>query len=259
MSDIQLSANTALMPGTSLDEVLAFYREIGIRRVELIQFMHGPEVEAAAADELAATLARHGQELIALYCRPIDVWTPDRLEASVAGVVRAVGIAEELGATRVVFPPLLPRQGFDYALLVQACRQVLERTAGSPVRVCLENHHDWPMARPEDYRSVLGEVDDPRLAVALDTGHFTSSGVDGPAFVREFAPRIAHVHLKDHVGTRSVPFGRGETDNVGTVQALREVGFRGYASIELEVEDPENVRGYLRDAVEYCGQVLGIR
>jgi sugar phosphate isomerase/epimerase len=110
----------------------------------------------------------------------------------------------------------------------------------------------------EDYRKVLSAVPDKRLGIALDTGHFTSSQVDIPAFINEFADRIYHVHIKDHIGTRSVPLGTGSTDNVAVMHLLRQHGYDGYASIELEVEDPENMRQYLRDAVRYCRDVLGL-
>lgn len=255
---IKLSANSALIPGEPIEGVLEFYREIGIRRLELIQFMHGDAIEQAGPAELSALLARHDMELAALYCRPIDIWDDERLERSVAGVVRACGIAEAMGANRVVFPPLLPREGYDYGRLVRALRRVIDGLGGREVYICLENHHGWPMDLPEDYRLVLGEVDDARVAVAFDTGHFTASNVELVRLVHEFGSRIRHVHLKDHIGTRSVPFGAGVTDNLGAVRALREVGYEGYASIELEVDDPENVRAYLRDAVAYTNEVLGL-
>lgn len=255
---IKLAANSALITGEPLEEVLGFYREIGIRRLELIQFMHGDTVEQAGPEELSALLGRFEMELIALYCRPIDVWSDERLENSLQGVIRACGIAEEMGAPRVVFPPLLPREGYPYTRLTGALRRVLDALGDRQVFLCLENHHGWPMDLPVDYRSVLGAFQDPRVAIAFDTGHFTASQVDLVGFVREFGPRIRHVHLKDHIGTRSVPFGVGQTDNVAALAALREDGYDGFASIELEVEDPENVRGYLRDAVVYCRDVLGV-
>lgn len=255
---IKLSCNTALIPNASLDEILAYYREIGITRVELIQFMHGEEVEKASAGELSKTLERHGQELIALYCRPIDVWAPDRLEKSLAVVLRAVHMAQEMGAERVVFPPLLPRAKYDYAALAVACERLLEDMGDRQVKICLENHHNWPMDVAEDYRKVIGKVTDARLGIAMDTGHLTSSEADIPAFIREFAPRIYHVHIKDHIGTKSVPLGKGTTDNVQAMQKLRGCGYEGYASIELEVEDRENVKTYLRDAVRYCREELGL-
>lgn len=256
---IRLSCNSALLPKTSLEEVLSYYRQIGITRIELIHFMHGDAVEKLTAAELAAMMRRHGQELIALYSRPIDIWAPDRLEKSLANICRVIGMAEELKVSRIVFPPLLPRERYDYGALAAGCQRLMDSLGSRQIRICLENHHGWPMDLAEDYRKVLQMVSDQRLGIALDTGHFTSSKVDIPAFIEEFAQRIFHVHIKDHIGTRSMPLGKGTTDNVTAMRMLRQRGYDGYASIELEVEDPENMREYLRDAVRYCREELGLQ
>jgi sugar phosphate isomerase/epimerase len=255
---IKLSCNSALLPKTSLEDALAFYRQIGLTRLELIHFMHGDALEQTSATDLAALLRRHGQDLIALYPRPIDIWAPDRLETSLANIRRVFDMADTLGVTRIVFPPLLPRDKFDYAALAAACQRLIDDLGPRQIRICLENHHGWPMDLAEDYRKLLAMVPDPRLGIALDTGHCTSSNVDIPAFIKEFAPRIHHIHIKDHIGTRSMPLGKGTTDNIAALRLLREHNYDGYASIELEVEDPENMRQYLRDAVTYCQTELGL-
>lgn len=255
---ISLSCNSALLPKASLDEILGFYRDIGITRIELIHFMHGDAVEQFAAADLAAIMKRYGMELIALYPRPIDIWAPDRLEKSLANIRRVLDMADALHVERIVFPPLLPRDKYDYTALARACEDLLAHLGRRPIEICLENHHGWPMDLAEDYRKLLAMVPDKRLGIALDTGHCTSSGVDIPAFIAEFAPRIHHIHIKDHIGKRSMPLGKGTTDNITAMRLLRDHGYDGYASIELEVEDPENMRQYLRDAVAYCHDRLSL-
>jgi sugar phosphate isomerase/epimerase len=253
---IRLSCNSALLAKTPIDEVLTYYRRIGIGRLELILFMHGPDIEEAPSNDLAALMRRHEMELIALYCRPIDVWSSEKLERSLAVISRTMDIAEDLGVNRIVFPPLLPREKYDYDALIRGCERMMGQLGRRQIAVCLENHHNWPMDLAEDYRRVLGAVADPRLGIAFDTGHFTSSQVDVMAFIDEFAPRILHVHLKDHIGTLSVPLGTGQTDNPAILQKLRQIGYNGCASIELELEDPKDIRQYLADAVRYCQNVL---
>ena len=66
--------------------------------------------------------------------------------------------------------------------------------------------------------------------------------------IENYADRIYHVHLKDHIGIQSVPFGKGEVDNAGYIKALKDVGYEGYLSIELEVEDVENAPRYVEEA-----------
>jgi sugar phosphate isomerase/epimerase len=67
------------------------------------------------------------------------------------------------------------------------------------------------------------------------------------------------VHLKDHVGTVSVGIGRGEIDLASEVAALREIGYQGGLTIELEVEDPENLPRYTEEAYVYVSGLLGTK
>jgi len=83
--------------------------------------------------------------------------------------------------------------------------------------------------------------------------------VDTVALVRRFAPRIYAVHLKDHIGTVSVGIGRGEIRLPAIVAALQEVGYQGDLTVELEVEDPENLPRYTQEAYGYLSGMLGTK
>ena len=51
--------------------------------------------------------------------------------------------------------------------------------------------------------------------------------------------------------------GRGEVDLPAIVAALRAVGYAGGLTVELEVEDPENLPRYTQEAYVYLGGLLG--
>jgi len=120
---------------------------------------------------------------------------------------------------------------------------VAAQTAGSRVRLCLEPHLGNVLQEPEDFQQVFDAVPDPRVGLCVDTGHFHAAGVDTVEVIRRFATRIFNVHLKDHLGAVSVGIGRGEIDLAAIIAALREIGYRGGLTVELEVEDPENLPG----------------
>ncbi len=257
---IRLSCSTVCLRGRPLGEALEVYARIGYRRVEVIALGGGTGVDLAdwRAERLGETLARHGQEMVALYVRPVDVRSDAAFAQSLDYVRLGIDTADALGCTRIVFPPLIPREGYDYARLAEGCRILCDHIGSRDVALALENHHDWPLSYPEDYASLFELVDDPRVGITMDTGHFTSSGVDMPAFVDRFADRIRHVHLKDHVGTRSVPFGEGQTPNAAVLERLRAAGYDGCASVELEVRGRETTEQDLADALAYCRDVLGL-
>jgi sugar phosphate isomerase/epimerase len=52
------------------------------------------------------------------------------------------------------------------------------------------------------------------------------------------------------------PYGKGELDNKSVVNALKEIGYQGFLSVELEVEDKENVSRYMGEAKKYLEGML---
>lgn len=257
---IFLSVNSYCLNQYPVEIALQRLGQLGYRNLELVALDAKTHLDLNEWDvpRLRSLLANTGLKLIALYPKVIDIWTPERLEASIQYIQHTIEVGLQLGSNRIVFPPLLPRQGFDYARLAEGLKRLVEYIGSRPVKICLENHHNWPLSYTEDYARLFDLIDDPRLGIALDTGHFTSSKVDHLAFIDQFAEKIFHIHIKDHIGTTSVPLGSGETPLPAIFERLRDIGYSGYASVEMEVEDPQNMERYLADALRYCQQTLGI-
>ena len=116
---------------------------------------------------------------------------------------------------------------------------------------------------PETLRAFLRDVGVPGVGVNYDPSHLVRLGVDHVRFLREFAPRVYHVHAKDtlrlpdgayeygvhqpaafapphrwgeHAWRYALP-GRGEVRWAEVFGVLREAGYRGAVSVELEDED----------------------
>ena len=167
--------------------------------------------------------------------------------------------AETLGADHVIATGASRRDEPGALDRVIACvRQVLQRvSARTPVKLALEPHYGNVLQQAEDFDRVMAAVADPRVGLCVDTGHFHSAGVDTIAFIRRWAKRLYSVHLKDHKGTVSVGIGRGETDLAPIAAVLKEVDYRHGLTVELEVEDPENLPRYTQEAYVYLNGLLG--
>jgi sugar phosphate isomerase/epimerase len=96
---------------------------------------------------------------------------------------RAFELAVELGAPVVV-------ACLDPALVAE-----VEPLVPAGVVLCIENHWDQRLARPEELDAVLAEHS--RLASCLDTGHSILAGVAPDRFATALGGRVRHVHLKD--------------------------------------------------------------
>jgi sugar phosphate isomerase/epimerase len=92
----------------------------------------------------------------------------------------------------------------------------------------------------------------------LDVGHFSASGYDPVAFLRQHHDRIVSLHVKDrdkdakHTDRR---FGQGATPVAEVMKTLKEIKFKYAANLEYELEAENPTEGLL-DAFEYVKRAL---
>ncbi|MEK0315670.1 sugar phosphate isomerase/epimerase family protein [Cohnella sp. 56] len=80
----------------------------------------------------------------------------------------------------------------------------------------------------------------PWIGATLDTGWFGTNGCDVRAAVRELAPYLKHVHLKDVLAAGahdSCGLGEGVVDIAGTLRELHAIGYQGALTLEHEPYD----------------------
>jgi len=100
------------------------------------------------------------------------------------------------------------------------------------------------------------QIKSPQVGITLDSGHLHSSGVDWKGLINRYPERIYNFHVKDHVGTQSVPLGTGEIDLRGYIEELHAIGYEGALAVELEVIDPENLPRYCAEAFVYLHDLV---
>ena len=182
------------------------------------------------------------------------------VDARAEAIAKCVEIAEGLGATHLTTSGAQRRTESGALDRIIACvRGVLQRIpAESQIKLALEPHHGNVLEQASDFQAVLDAIPDERVGVCIDTGHFHASGVDTLAAIRQFASRLYAVHLKDHLGTVSVGIGRGDLNLKEIIEALQAVDYQGDLTLELEVEDPENLPRYTEEAYFYLKGMLGL-
>ena len=192
----------------------------------------------------------------------------------------------ELGATNF-FCVMLPadpkkarRDNFDF--MVKSLRElvpVLEEAGG---RLVIEG---WPgegalCCTPEGYRATFEAVPSMSIGINYDPSHLLRMGIDPIRFLKEFAPRVGHVHGKDcevladdlyEYGAEqpatfkqspefgasawryTIP-GHGGTPWSEVFRILETNGFNGAVSIELEDGDYNGT-----EEGEKAGVLAGVR
>ncbi len=227
--------------------------------------IHGPMVWSADAIE-HFDLNRIRCDLQASGMRCAGIYTPGwggrdaaDVEAHAQAIAACAQFARELGASHITSTGASPRDEPGALERVITCvRRVTELVPpDNSVRLALEPHFGNVLLQPDDFDRIFKAVPDTRLGVCVDTGHFHSAGIDTIAIIHRFAKRIVNVHLKDHISTVSVGIGRGEIDLQTEIAALRETGYPGDLTVELEVEDPLNLPRYTQEAYVYLCGLLG--
>jgi sugar phosphate isomerase/epimerase len=236
---------------------------MGYRHMEI----HGPmvwSVDAVNAFDVAAVKARveaSGMRCAGLYPPNWGGVDEADVRARAAAIARCVEYTRLLGGDHISTsgaevheaPGALDR-------VIECAKRVLDLVpADSPIKLTLEPHFGNVLQDWRDFEAIMSAIDDPRLGVCVDTGHFHSARVDTVAFIQAFAPRLYAVHLKDHISTVSVGIGRGEVKLRDEVDALLEVGYDGGLTVELEVEDPQNLPQYTAEAYIYVSGLLGAK
>lgn len=176
----------------------------------------------------------------------------DQRRRRVDFLVRSIDLGGELGASvlslwagrapagEVCEDEDLPdgRRAELFDRLAAGLEIVLDHARGADMDVAFEPEPGMFVERPAGYGRLLEHMGDgaERLGLCLDVGHLVVTG-DLPtgAVIRDWAPRLVHVHLDDAVrGTHEHRmFGEGELDLPGTLAALAEVGFDRLAAVEL--------------------------
>lgn len=140
-------------------------------------------------------------------------------------------------------------------------RRLGERAHTQGVTILIESHGDFTDS--PSLLEILERADSPAVALLWDAHHTFVASHEAPEdTVRQLGRWVRHTHLKDSVAAgaarRYVLTGTGEVPVRRQVEALAQIGYRGYYSFEWEkrwhpeIEEPEiAIRQYAEVASDY--------
>jgi sugar phosphate isomerase/epimerase len=135
---------------------------------------------------------------------------------------------------------------------VEHTRELAEYAAslGLELAIELEPFHLSLVNNVERMSQFLRDVEHPSARANVDISHLSLAN-DAPSELAKLKGRIAHVHLSDCDGKKhgDLPPGRGVVDFPPYLQALKDNGFDGTVSIELEYSpEPAKIVEWVREA-----------
>ena len=119
--------------------------------------------------------------------------------------------------------------------LIRGLSALADHARGTGVTLCVENMPPGvhPGSRMGDLAGIVGELNRPKVALALDTGHaHISRDVASETLAAGRWLRTTHVHDNDGRHDAHLPPGRGSVDWSSWVEALDAIDYRGPIVLE---------------------------
>lgn len=244
--------NLAIVAGTIFHDLLSEQNQKDVLKAV-------DEICALITDPCLPKLKQHvGQKFAAPYLTVMD-WGHDERDYA-AG-----------------HPDTAPRlSDAEWTRFIGNVRAVCERANQWGVRPVIHPHAGSYIEFADEIEKVVRDIPYEIAGLCLDTGHLYYSHMDPVTYLKKYTDRLDYVHFKDVNETvyRQVlgehirffdgcgkgamcPIGTGALDYTAIQQALADIGYAGYITIEQE-RDPRNADTSLRDvkaSVDYLKSV----
>ena len=185
---------------------------------------------------------------------PIDGTCADRLHENglksdplaLRWVVDAIRLTKAVG-TQVLLLPFFGRwaieQRAEMDYTAGALRELAPEAEKAGVILGLED-----TISAEDNVRIIESVGSKSVLVYYDVGNSTNKGFDPVKEIRWLGKaRICQIHLKDNPNY----LGEGKIQFVPILQAIRDIGFTGYANLETDSKSPATLEADLKRNLAY--------
>jgi inosose dehydratase len=222
-------------------DVESALREIAVLGFAGVELFDGDAVHwPGGAGQLGGLLDHLDLELASVYTGGSFIYD-ETLPAELWRVEQAARAAADLGAPHLVVGGGAQRHDrnpddADYDRLASALDRIERIADDLGVRAHYHPHLSTIAENPEEIERVFSRTP---IAFCPDTAHLAAAGGDPAELIRRYADRITYVHLKDAQLDPLVflPAGQGDLDMPDVMAALREIGFDGWLTLELDAYD----------------------
>lgn len=259
-----------LFEGQSLDQYLPLVAELGYQGLEVAPFAFPKHVVEMTEDEARAIgdrIRAEGLEVVGMHwllarSQGLHINGPDRAarDRSVDYMTKLIRRCGDMGGTVMVFGSPAQRQVAEGVSEEQAWywganffKRVAPVAEEEGIRICIE-----PLGRADtnfiyskdDGVRMVEAVSHPSVALHLDVKAMADEGRPIADIVREARPYLGHFHVNDGM----LGPGMGPIDYHPILQALRDIGYDGWLSVEVFDFSPGPER-IARESIDYLKRV----
>lgn len=238
-----------------IGRTIDYVKSIGYDGLEIAPFtlsQYAGDIPQQTRKEIVAKAREAGLEIIGIHWvfvgpEGIHLTHPDQAvrDKTAQYVIDLVNFCGDVGGKIIVFGSPKQRsimegvtydQAVDYA--VAAFEKALPVCAERGVTICMEplTHLETNFCTSaEETVRLIDKINHPNFRLILDTKAMTFEEEGRPAVIRKFAKYLAHYHAND--ANMNGP-GWGDVDFAPIFEALRDINFDGYASVEVFKFEP---------------------
>ena len=246
-------------------------KAIGFDTLDLFIGFDPGKLTASETEQFAASVTSAGLPVVSLVatCLGLSDFNPSIRDYHIARARSVVDLATAFSTARnLCFVPgeymfqrkLIP-PALEWDLVIDATRQVGLHAAAKGLELAIELlPFDFAFVNSIDaMERFLDAVGLDNVKATVDISHFWLQRIPPRDVATRLSGRVAHVHISDCDGVNhgDMPPGRGNTPFGDYLGAIRETGFGGTVSVELEFPpDPSAMVAWVAEAHEATRQLL---
>ncbi len=185
----------------------------------------------------------------------------------VAGLETALRDANAYGASTVLLVPAVVNENISYADAYSRSqaevRKVLPLASELGVKVAFENVWNRFLLSPLEFARYIDEFESEMVGAYFDVGNIVNYGWP-EHWIRTLGPRILKLDIKEYSRSKrdkegpyagfQVELGEGDNNWPAVMEAIREIGYQGWATAEI----PGGGRERLADIAARMNRILEI-
>jgi inosose dehydratase len=192
--------------------------------------------------ELTPLMERYGVPLQSGYIS-VNVTDPSKRAAERDRVIGLAKIVRKFKGTFVVLSAnSVKRDSYDFsqhrADVVAGLNEYASAVTDLGLSTGLHQHTGTAVESRDEVYAVMESVDTNHLKFAPDVGQLQKGGADAAKVVKDFAPIVKHMHLKDYKGWEHYagycPLGMGKVDLVSVLDTMEAAGQNPNIMVELD-------------------------
>jgi inosose dehydratase len=190
------------------------------------------------------------KELIAKYKVPltsgyftVNVVDPAVRKQTVEKAVKLAGVVKKYGGNFLVIAPNgVKRTEYNFAEhkanIISSLNEYAQAITDAGLTTGLHQHTGTAVETRDETYAVMEGANTKFLKFAPDVGQLQKGGADAAKVVKDFAPILRHMHLKDFVGGQYFggycPLGQGKVDIAGILDTVEKAGHPVNVMVELD-------------------------